>query len=212
MTARIQHSAPQRPARARRAVPCLLAAVAALVVGACKSGDEKAAAERVAPPTIEVVDGMKYYVGGPVMRQDRYGRIRLGGFRGEVSAPVSRGLLLGFKREGPDGKDFDYRTYIGGRIVSSSTGFLDEDERLWFRERLSYDSKGRVVARQTLEYDDEREIMTSRVEQIDPLDGEVVQVIDSEQPYRPLDDDEDDSFFDEPYEEVAEEGEEKSTN
>ena len=137
---------------------------------------------------------MKYYVGGPLMKQDRYGRARLTTFSGEVSAPTTRGLLIGFKLE-PNGKDFDYRTYINGRLVSSSTGFL-VDDLLWFRERFTYNSTGKVIATQTITYDDANETMLSSVEHIDPVSSEVVQKIDQKIPYSPPEDDEEDSFFD----------------
>ena len=172
-----------------RALLTTVLAAAIFGLGACSGGgeDDTTSANKKLPPAppIERIEGMKYYVGGPVLKADRFGRPRLGTFNGEVSAPTSRGLLIGFKR---DGKSFDYRTYINGRMVSSSTGFLDEDGLLWYDERFTYDFSGRVIARQTLTYDDASETMTSSVEHIDAVDGEVVRKIDQKIPYTAAED------------------------
>ena len=175
--------------------------VTTLAIGACSGGGEDAtdktgaaATAKSPPPPIERVPGMKFYVGGPVLKQDRYGRERLMLFSGEVSAPTTRGLLIGFKPES-DGEDFDYRTYINGRLVANSTGFL-VDDLLWFKERFSYNSAGQRITHQTFTYDDASEMMTSRLEHLDPESGEVIEVIDEKIPYSPPEDDEEDSFFD----------------
>jgi hypothetical protein len=197
------------PTRHGRFGACHASLTTVLVVvifglGACSRGgedDTTSASKKLPPPQlIERIEGMKYYVGGPMMQADRYGRSRLANFNGEVSAPTSRGLLIGFKVEG---KKFDYRTYINGRMVSSSTGFLDDEKLLWFDERFTYDFSGKVIARQTLSYDDASEMMTSSVEHMDAVSGEVVTKIDQKIPYAPAEDDDEDSdsLFDDEQEE-----------
>jgi hypothetical protein len=149
----------------------------------CSRSDKKEDAATTAPAKIEPIEGMKYYVGGPVMKYDKYGRMRLAGFNGEVSNPTTRGLLLGFKKN-PD-SSFDYRTWLNGSIISESSGFLDSDGLLWYRERLSYDANGAVVVRQKFTYDDERKVMNSTLEHLDPADGAVVKTVSDEVPYTP---------------------------
>jgi len=166
-----------------------------LVLGsaACTSGEVER--PRTSEPVVEKVDGMRYYVGGPIMKSDRYGRLRLGGFNGEVSSPTTRGLLIGIKVD--DSENFDYRTWLNGQAVSSSVGFLDDDGLLWYTKRFTYDSNGNVIARQELEYNDDRKVMISLLEHVDPETGETVRSHREEMPYTPLDDDDDDDDEDE---------------
>ena len=179
------------------------AATVALGGAGCSKTDDGESKPAQRPPVskLDAIPGMRYYVGGPALRADKFGRLRLRGFNGEVSAPTTRGLLLGMKVE--DGK-FDYRTWVNGRIVSSSVGFLDEEGLLWYTERWSYDFDGKTVSHQSLEYDDEREIQISVLELLDPETQEVVQTIEADIPYRPVEDDEEDSFWTEGDEEEGE--------
>jgi hypothetical protein len=169
-----------------------------LLVASCNRSDKKEEAA-AAPAKIEPVAGMKYYVGGPIMKYDKYGRMRLAGFNGEVSNPTTRGLLLGFKKN--DDGSFDYRTWLNGAIISESTGFLDPDGLLWYRERVSYDATGAVVVRQKFTYDEERKVMKSTLEHLDPADGAVVKTVSDEVPFTPpadTSDEEDDDETGEP--------------
>jgi hypothetical protein len=154
-----------------------------LSLAACNRSDKKNDAATAAPVKIEPIEGMKYYVGGPIMKYDKYGRMRLAGFNGEVSNPTTRGLLLGFKKN--DDGSFDYRTWLNGAIISESTGFLDPDGLLWYRERVSYDATGAVVVKQKFTYDDERKVMKSTLEHLDPADGTVVKTVSDEVPFTP---------------------------
>jgi len=168
----------------QRAVSVL--GVTLLVGGAlqgCSKSEERAPTTGSAATTIEPVEGMKYYVGGPIMKFDQYGRMRLGGFNGEISTPTSRGLLLGFKKN--DDSTFDYRTWLNGAIITQSTGFLDKEGLLWYTERVSYDANGDITVRQKFEYDDEAKIMKSVLDHIDPESGEVVKTFTRETPYVP---------------------------
>jgi hypothetical protein len=165
-----------------RATLCAALALSVTSLAGCDRSEKKDATT-AAPAKIEPVAGMKYYVGGPQMRYDKYNRMRLAGFNGEVSNPTTRGLLLGFKKN--DDGTFDYRTWLNGAIISQSTGFLDDDGLLWYRDRISYDANGAVVVRQKFTYDDERKVMQSTLEHIDPADGSVVKTVSDEVPYTP---------------------------
>ena len=165
-----------------RSVLCAALALLVTAVGGCDRSEKNEAAT-AAPAKIDPIPGMKYYVGGPQMRYDKYSRMRLAGFNGEVSNPTTRGLLLGFKKN--DDGSFDYRTWLNGAIISQSTGFLDSDGLLWYRDRISYDANGAVVVRQKFAYDDTRKVMQSTLEHIDPADGSVVKTVSDEVPYTP---------------------------
>jgi len=156
---------------------------ASVVIQACTRSDETSSSTAPAAATVEAIEGMKYYVGGPVMKFDKYGRMRLAGFNGEISSPTSRGLLLGFKKNADS--TFDFRTWLNGAIITKSTGFLDGDGMLWYSERISYDADGEVTVRQKFQYDDEKKVMTSVLEHIDPKSGEVVKTTTQEIPYAP---------------------------
>ena len=184
-----------------------LVAVVFLSAG-CTRSDKKEDAAAQAPAKIEAIEGMKYYVGGPIMKYDKYNRMRLAGFNGEVSNPTTRGLLLGFKKS--DDGTFDYRTWLNGSIISQSSGFLDADGLLWYRERLSYDANGAVVVRQQFTYDDERKVMRSTLEHIDPVDKSIVKTVSEELPYTPPASDESDEGEDE--EEEDEKGDDAAPN
>ncbi len=185
--------------RARRIslalAPGVVAVVALISIGGCSGGEEDEAAP-VKPSKIERVEGMRYYVGGPQFMADPYGRNRLSGFSGQVTAPPSRGLVIGFKPIGEN--NFEYHTYLNGRIVQRSTGFTDDGGRLWFEERATYDSEGRVITRQSLKYDKEREVSISKLEYVDAESGETVKAVDAELPLRPVVDEEQEAFLSDP--------------
>jgi hypothetical protein len=162
----------------------------------CTGSDEAPPASRAAAASIEPIEGMKYYVGGPVMKFDQYGRMRLGGFNGEISSPTSRGLLLGFKKNADS--TFDYRTWLNGAIITESKGFLDAQGMLWYTERVSYDANGDVTVRQKFAYDDQAKVMKSVLDHIDPTTGEVVKTVAQEIPYAPTDAEKEAMYEDEP--------------
>ena len=191
----------KRPGTSKAPVALGVAAVAAAIsIGGCSGGeDEKAAPARQSK--IERVEGMRYYVGGPQFTTDPYGRNRLSGFSGEVTAPPSRGLVIGFKPIAEN--DFEYHTYLNGRIVQRSTGFTDDEGRLWFEERATYDAEGRVITRQSLAYDKEREVSISKLQYVDAESGETVKVVDTEIPLRPVVDEDVEAFLEDPNPSVA---------
>ncbi|RMD81469.1 MAG: hypothetical protein D6815_11750 [Candidatus Dadabacteria bacterium] len=170
--------------RSLAAGTALLLACACTAVSCSKKGSETTGtAKRASLPKIEPIEGMRYYVGGPVMKPDKWGRLRIAAFNGQITAPSSRGLLIGFK-ENDDGT-FEYRTWVNGRPVQKSVGFRDQDGLLWFTKQESYDAQARVIARQSFSYDNDREVMTVTHEQLDPETGKVVKTTTNEIPYAP---------------------------
>ena len=206
MTSKTHHRSKSLPTFVLGALALIVLSSSALTLTSCSRSDKKDEAASAAPAKIEPIAGMKYYVGGPIMKYDKYGRMRLAGFNGEVSNPTTRGLLLGFKKN--DDNTFDYRTWLNGAIISESSGFLDADGLLWYRERVSYDATGAVVVRQKFAYDDERKVMKSTLEHIDPADGAVVKTVSDEVPFTPpadtSDDEDDEDEVDEPSPSAAE--------
>ena len=89
--------------------------------------------------------------------------------------------------------------------LTEQFGFVDDGGLFWYDERSTFDSDGVVVVRQTLEYDDEAEIMHSKVVHIDPVDGEVVKTYEVDLPYAPSGHDDDFDDFDD-----SDEGEEET--
>ncbi len=146
------------------------------------------------PPKIEAQAGWKYYVGGPVVKPDGFGRYRIGEFQGEISKPSARGFLVGVKRE--PNKEFQMTTWINGLKMMEASGFIGRYGIYFVTKRTALDGQGRVMSKQTLEYDDEHELEKSVLEYFDPETSESVHTVKSERPYRPPPDEDDDDFFD----------------
>lgn len=154
---------------------------------------------------------MKYYVGGPILKYDQHGRLRLGGFNGQVSTPSTRGLLIGFKKNDDD--SFDFRSWLNGKPFARSTGWVDEAGLLWYEERLSLDGNGNVTMRQKFEYDEEAKIIRTTLDQVDVEDGEIIKTTTQEMPYTPEKEEwteEDDRDMARPLEEDEEDAEDES--
>jgi len=168
--------------------PCfaLVLSIGLMVAGCSSSEPEDGAKDKNKVVTIEKIEGMRYYVGGPILKYDQYGRLRLGGFNGEVSTPSTRGLLIGFKKN--DDNTFDFGSWLNGEPFARSTGRVDEAGLLWYDERRSYDGNGNVTMRQTFVYDDEDQMIRTTLEQIDPEDGEVIKTTTQDMPYAPAED------------------------
>ncbi len=161
-------------------ISLLLCCVVALT--ACSKSEEQAEATKEAP-AIETIAGMRYYVGGPKVKEDRYGRSRIYEFSGRIMAPTVRGLLVGFKVD-PD-RNFEFVTWLNGNMMQRSSGFLDEDGLLWYLTRETIDGDGAVIVRQTFTYDDETRVMTSHFRDLDPETDEVLSSTVTEIPYSP---------------------------
>lgn len=156
----------------------VLCAIASLVLGACEKP-----VEPKLRPAIQVEAGYKYYVGGPIMRVDEYGRTRLGGFSGLVLQPTNRGLLVGVRTDAEG--TFEFSTWLNGALAQSSTGFIREDGTYWFYERQGYNSKGAAVTKRTFLYNDDRQVVTTTVVYYDASDGSVLEERSWETPYTP---------------------------
>jgi hypothetical protein len=166
----------------------VLALVLVGIAGCSWFGEEEQAQEAASPAAsvvIEPIDGMKYYVGGPRMAEDKYGRMRISGLSGEVKKPTSRGLVIGFKDHEDD--RFEFRTWLNGAPVTKQFGFKDEAGLLWWDERSTLNSDGVVVVRQVITYDEDKELIFSTVDYYDPADGEIVKTYNTEHPYNPDD-------------------------
>ena len=176
------------PSSISRSCFALVLSVGLMTAGCSSSEPEDGAKDKNKVVTIEKIDGMRYYVGGPILKYDQYGRLRLGGFNGEVSTPSTRGLLIGFKKN--DDNTFDFGSWLNGEPFARSTGRVDEAGLLWYDERRSYDGNGNVTMRQTFVYDDEDQMIRTTLEQIDPEDGEVIKTTTQDIPYAPAEDEE----------------------
>ncbi|MFP6626048.1 MAG: hypothetical protein VCA74_03180 [Deltaproteobacteria bacterium] len=161
-------------------ISLLLCFVVALT--GCSKSEEQAEMPEEAP-VIETIAGMRYYVGGPKVKEDRYGRSRIYEFSGRIMAPTVRGLLVGFKVD-PD-RNFEFMTWLNGSMMQKSSGFLDEEGLLWYLTRETVDVDGAVFVRQTFTYDNERRVMTSHFRDLDPETGEVLSSTVTEIPYSP---------------------------
>ena len=156
----------------------LFALALVLLLPACERKQEPAGL-----PKLVAEEGVDYFVGGPIMALDSYGRIRLKGFAGPVLQPTSRGLLAGVKVD-EDGR-FDYRTWLNGRLAQRSYGSLDENGLYWYTERLIFGVDGVLAMRKLFSYDDDGLVMTVTAETIDTETGETLATEVTTQPYAP---------------------------
>ncbi len=168
-------------------------AVAALIVTAC-SPPEKT--PRPKNPKIEIEQGMRYFVGGPFLVEDAYGRSRVKNYEGEVLTPPSRGVVIGLKEAG-DGS-FESKTWVMGRLAALSRGVFDKDglQRSTYKELYT---GGKVSRRHWTSYDDVAGEMTTKSEVLDTDSGAIIQTKTIKVPYKRakrVADDDSDSFFD----------------
>jgi hypothetical protein len=174
-----------RPAIRAAALGCALT----FALSACSGGDDKPKQEEELP-AIASIEGMKYYVGGPVMRYDKYNRLRLGGFSGEVAAPTSRGLLSRLQG-GPRRKAFRLSHVLNGRPSPSRRDSWTIPGCSGFPSATTFDSAGcrnrpadlRVRRRQK---NDGVECLA-----LDPKTGQVLNTYKQEMPYTPPEEPED---------------------
>lgn len=140
---------------------------------------------------IPILPGYKYYVGGPVMGKDPYGRFRLERFDGEVQQPPSRGMIFGAKREGDK---LEYRVWGNGRLLGFHRGTMKNG--LFWQEYIEGYRQGALTAREHVVHDDEAKRSKITTEDIDPETGEVIRTKETSISYLPpalpdeMDDDE----------------------
>lgn len=123
---------------------------------------------------IPMLPGYKYYVGGPTMKRDQYGRFRIQKFNGEVAQPPSRGMIFGAKQEGDK---LEYRVWGNGRLLGLHRGTM-RDGVFWKEYGESYRDE-KIVSRTREVSDDEAKRTKVTVEDIDPENGEVIRTTDS---------------------------------
>ncbi|HEY2772953.1 MAG TPA: hypothetical protein VGK20_02750 [Candidatus Binatia bacterium] len=150
------------------------------LLAACSKQDTAAPAGNAAAPAaaekpqaelakIPMLPGYKYYVGGPLMKQDPYGHFRIGDFLGEVEQPPSRGMIFGARR---DGDKMEYRVWGNGILLGVHRGVF-RDGVFWQDYAEGY-RDGKLVARENDVNIDEEKRTKETTEDIDPQTGEVI--------------------------------------
>lgn len=142
--------------------PASPGANAAPLAAAKSSGEETVA-------KIPILPGYKYYVGGPVMKRDQYGRYRIMKFNDEVQQPPSRGMIFGTRS---DGDQLEYRVWGNGTLLAFHKGVM-RDGLFWQQYAESYRSN-KLTARERSEFIDAEKRSKVTIEDIDPEDGEVI--------------------------------------
>ena len=188
----------------KRSAILSVALLAALFAQACSKEAPPAAAPAPAPAAqaaakapsaeartlpIPILPGYKYYVGGPVLSRDVYGRYRISSFNGEVQQPPSRGMIFGVKR---DGDQIEYRVWGNGTPLGFHKGVM-KDGVYWEDYSEGY-RMGKLVAREKTTHDDAARQSKIVTEDLDPQTGEVIRTKEGVLSYAPpkMDDDEDD--------------------
>jgi hypothetical protein len=131
------------------------------------SADKGGSDQRVAK--IPILAGYKYYVGGPLLKQDAYGRPRIVSFNGEVEQPPGRGIVFGVKK---DGDNLEYRVWGNGVLVAVHRGVMREG--LYWDTYVENYREEKLVARESSEFDDAAKEVKISAEDIDPEKGEVI--------------------------------------
>lgn len=139
---------------------------------------------------IPILPGYKYYVGGPVMKEDEYGRYRLTSFNGEVAQPPSRGMIFGAKLEGDQ---LEYKVWGNGILLGFHRGVM-RNGVFWKTYGEAF-RQGILVAKETIVNDDAIKRSKITTQDIDPENGEVIRTKEISLSYLPMkmdDDDEED--------------------
>lgn len=127
-------------------------------------------------------EGITYYDGGPIVRDDAWGRTRIFDFNGETDDPPVTGLVIGF-RESEDGR-FEMHTHINGALKASNFGYRREDRTLWYDRRLSF-IEGAIATELILEDDDAAEETSVNHKEFDFRTGELIEEKRYKLPYAP---------------------------
>lgn len=181
----------------------MLATWAALAVTACSEpqtppAKSSSAAAAKSPATddtvlkVPVLPGYKYYVGGPTMSQDSYGRFRISGFNGEVQQPPSRGMVFGVKLEGDQ---MEYRVWGNGTPLGSHKGRMRDG--VYWEDSSEGFRMGKLVARERQVHDDAAKRTKVITEDLDPENGELIRTKEAFVAYEPPVIEDNDGFFDE---------------
>jgi len=156
---------------------------------------------------VPILPGYKYYVGGPTLQQDAYGRYRITSFNGEIQNPPSRGMIFGVKTEGDK---LEYRVWGNGVLLGLHRGVMRQD--LFWQDYAESYRMGKLVARENSVHNDEEKASVMTAQDIDPETGEVIRTKSFKLSYTPpkleTGDPEVDNFFDEDEDEDEDEEEE----
>jgi hypothetical protein len=183
------------------AVP--LAAIALFLLAGCSKDEAPVPAAPAAPsaaapakpkaptpvneadlPKIPILPGYKYYIGGPMLMADKWGKYRISKFNGEVAQPPSRGIVFGAKQ---DGDKLEYKVWANGRIVGFHKGTMREG--VYWDEYVEGFKNGAVVARENITHDDNAKKSKVITEDIDGETGEVIRTREKFLSYFPPKDD-----------------------
>lgn len=154
--------------------PSAAAPTAATPAPAAASPDE------ARPAKVPILEGYKYYVGGPVMGKDPYGRYRISDFQGEVQQPPSRGMVFGVKR---DGEQLEYRVWGNGKLLAVHKGVMRD--RIFWQEYVEGYRDEKLVAREHHTHNDAETRTTIKTEDLDPKTGESIRVREYSVSYKP---------------------------
>lgn len=137
-----------------------------------------ASAADARPVKVPILEGYTYYVGGPLLKKDTYGRMRIAKFLGEVAQPPARGMVIGAKS---DGDRLEYRVWVNGRAVGVYRGVMREGT--FWREYIETFHGDKTVAREFTVNDDAAQLMRIKLEDVDPATGETIRVTERTQTY-----------------------------
>lgn len=167
-----------------------------LFAAACSSDDGKPSAtaptavapapgaagadEEARPVKVPILEGYKYYVGGPVMGKDAYGRYRISDFQGEVQQPPSRGMVFGVRR---DADRMEYRVWGNGKLLAVHKGVLRNG--IFWQDYVEGYRDEMLVAREHHTHNDAEALTTVKTEDLDPKTGESIRVREYSVSYKP---------------------------
>lgn len=171
----------------------LAATFAAFAASACSKPETPPPAAPAAPAAaakapapedrvlkIPILPGYKYYVGGPVLSRDAYGRYRISGFNGEVQQPPSRGMIFGVKR---DGDQIEYRVWGNGTPLGFHKGVMRDG--VYWEDYSEGFRMGKLVARERQTHDDAAKRSKVVTEDLDPETGELIRTKEGYLSYAP---------------------------
>lgn len=161
-----------------------------LFAAACTSDEGKppaasppaaaSAADEARPVKVPILEGYKYYVGGPVMGKDAHGRYRISDFQGEVQQPPSRGMVFGVKR---DSDQMEYRVWGNGKLLAVHKGVMRDG--IFWQEYVEGYRDEQLVAREYHTHNDAETRTTIKTEDLDPKTGESIRVREYSVSYQP---------------------------
>ncbi|MFT4571704.1 MAG: hypothetical protein ACI8TX_001628 [Hyphomicrobiaceae bacterium] len=149
------------------------------------------------PLVFPLEEGVVYYDGGPLVRYDKYERMRVYSYRGETTEPSVEGVVMGH-RDLPDNR-FEMTTIINGSLIARNFGFFDENQNMWYDRRLGYYG-GNLILEMLVDNDDETQIITIVRKDLDPKTGELIRETEYSAPYTPPPAPEDEEDDDEDFE------------